>query len=439
MLTLQLGQCGNQLGAALFQKLADETPTGDGGASESTFFRVSGHPSDCSLVDESAAALTARAVLVDMEPKVVQQCVRGRRGARWRYDGANTFMQQSGSGNNWAFGYAAHGAQHEAALLDLVQALTLAAPSAQELERCDLHRGFFTLQSVAGGTGSGLGSFLTELLADHFPSARLLNAVVWPYASGEVIVQNYNTVLTMARLAAAAHGVFVLQNDAASAMCQQLLRIARPSFREINDVLATHLASALLPVASCEPVREICQELCQHPGYKLLDIKTIPQMPHRSKEFSTHTWTGILKHLHQMQVANAPLEEGIDWDVSLATAEGRARNTAVASVLLLRGKDASAADVAAFRQPQMYAQWNPRPFCWHASTTPFNAYEKTATLVSNSKAAVLTLASTADKAFQMFAHGAYLHQYRRYGVDEAFFQQAFLEIDQVVQNYKALR
>lgn len=170
-----------------------------------------------------------------------------------------------------------------------------------------------------------------------------------------------------------------------------------------------------------------------------------------------------------MQVANAPLEEGIDWDVSLSTLEGRARNTAVASVLLLRGKDASIADVSAFHQPQMYAQWNPRPFISYTSQKPFNAYEKTATLVrcgpvcrapleqvrvltlsdspdycisrycSNSKAAIPTLASTADKAFQMFSHGAYLHQYRRYGVDEAFFQQAFLEIDQVVQNYQSLR
>lgn len=145
------------------------------------------------------------------------------------------------------------------------------------MERCDLHKGFLTLQSVAGGTGSGLGSFLTEQLADHYPSSYLLNTVVWPYQSGEVIVQNYNAMLTMASLSAVSHGILVLQNDSANAICQKLLRIKSPSFHEMNSVLATHLASAFLPVESREllnglhePISEIVQELCQHPVWRLV-------------------------------------------------------------------------------------------------------------------------------------------------------------------------
>lgn len=131
-------------------------------------------------------------------------------------------------------------------------------------------RGFLTLQSAAGGTGSGLGSLLSEVLADEFGASARLNAVVWPHQSGEVIVQNYNAVLTMASLVDAAHGVFLLQNDAASAACQRLLRIAHPSFTEMNDVLATHLAAALLPVHRDDggaefPFGVICRDLCAHP------------------------------------------------------------------------------------------------------------------------------------------------------------------------------
>lgn len=117
-----------------------------------------------------------------------------------------------------------------------------------------------------------MGSFLTEQLADHYPTPYLFNAAVWPYASGEVIVQNYNAVLTMASLSRVSHGLIVLQNDVASAMCEKLLRIPRPSFDALNGVLATHLASALLPVEARdrpsgfhEPITEICQELCSHP------------------------------------------------------------------------------------------------------------------------------------------------------------------------------
>lgn len=131
-------------------------------------------------------------------------------------------------------------------------------------------RGFLTLQSAAGGTGSGLGSLLSELIADEFGSAARLNAVVWPHQTGEVIVQNYNAVLTTASLVDAAHGVLLLQNDVASAACQRLLRIAHPSFDAMNEVLATHLAAALLPVdakasRSEFPFGAICQQLCAHP------------------------------------------------------------------------------------------------------------------------------------------------------------------------------
>ncbi|GLD92437.1 hypothetical protein PINS_up000970 [Pythium insidiosum] len=195
----------------------------------------------------------------------------------------------------------------------------------------------------------------------------------------------------------------------------------------MNRVLATHLASALLPLEGTRDVTgALCEQLCSHPGFKLLDIKTIPQMPQRSKEFSTHTWTGLLKHLHQMQVANSPLEEGIDWSVSLQTPSGRAWNRAVASALMLRGVDADKADATAFHRREMYTSWSVRPMEVYRTRKTFNHYDKTATLISNSKALLPTLMSTVDKAHDMFTHNAYIHQYQRHGVDKTFFQEAFL-------------
>ncbi|ETK74003.1 hypothetical protein, variant 3 [Phytophthora nicotianae CJ01A1] len=436
MLALQVGQCGNQLGRALFDKLAEEEDAAS--LSDSVFFRS---PEDfCN--HRSVNTRRARAVLIDMEPKVIQQCYKPlnnrKATAAWEYDPKNSFTRQSGSGNNWASGYRTQGTQVETELLDLLQS---------EAERCDLLKGFLTLQSAAGGTGSGLGTFLTEKLADFYPSTSLLNAVVWPYQSGEVIVQNYNAMLTMASLADVAHGIFMLQNDAANLICQKLLRIPHPSFDAMNGVLAAHLASSFLAVddgSACrsgrtlDPLREICERLCQHPAYKLLDIKMVPLMPHRSKKFSTHSWTGIVKHLHQMQVANAASEEGIDWDISLTTDHGRTLNRSVGSMLILRGKNSIQADPLTFSDPRMYAPWNSDPFRCYSSNSNFSAYDKTGTLISNSKAMLQTLAITMDKAYDMFSHGAYLHQYERFGVDRDFFQEAFLRIDQITQNYSSL-
>jgi tubulin delta len=50
---------------------------------------------------------------------------------------------------------------------------------------------------------------------------------VWPYESGEVIVQNYNTLLTLATLLDAADGVVIVQNEALHDAAKTLLHIAR--------------------------------------------------------------------------------------------------------------------------------------------------------------------------------------------------------------------
>ena len=60
--------------------------------------------------------------------------------------------------------------------------------------------GFLCLMSLAGGTGSGLGTYVTEMLRDIYPKAFLINEVVAPYQSGEVILQSYNALLTLAHL-----------------------------------------------------------------------------------------------------------------------------------------------------------------------------------------------------------------------------------------------
>jgi len=52
------------------------------------------------------------------------------------------------------------------------------------------------------------------------------------------------------------------------------------------------------------------EHLVPCPEYKLLTIKNIPQMSETAKDFSTYQWHGLLKHLRQMLIANAAMEEG---------------------------------------------------------------------------------------------------------------------------------
>lgn len=52
------------------------------------------------------------------------------------------------------------------------------------------------------------------------------------------------------------------------------------------------------------------ESLVPHPEFKMLGLRNIPQMSENSLAYSTFTWPGLIKHLRQMLIANAKMEEG---------------------------------------------------------------------------------------------------------------------------------
>lgn len=144
----------------------------------------------------------------------------------------------------------------------------------REVERCDRLSGLMAVMSVAGGTGSGVGTYLTQRLRDAYPRSFILNHLTWPYTTGEVcrrrvlllllfqplerrkpcfffvfqvIVQNYNSVLTLAHLYQLSDAILVHENDTVHKICAQLLHIKHISFTDINRVVAQQLAGILQP------------------------------------------------------------------------------------------------------------------------------------------------------------------------------------------------
>ncbi|CAM9163884.1 unnamed protein product, partial [Chrysoparadoxa australica] len=238
-ITLQVGQCGNQLGHALFTKLQDMDMDP---LSHNVFFRKAATSSgDIDL---------ARAVLLDTEPRAVGNMIeKSKKGHTWRYSSKSRCCPgNAGAGNNWAHGYCTYGPASKESMLDAVR---------REVEQCDWLEGFQVLHSTAGGTGSGLGAYLTEQVVDEFAGAAVLNAVVCPYTNGEVIVQSYNTIFTLSRLAAAADGVLCIENDTAAKAAAFLAGVERPSLHDLNDIIGVHLAGALCPAYSDAPSRYV--------------------------------------------------------------------------------------------------------------------------------------------------------------------------------------
>ena len=109
-------------------------------------------------------------------------------------------------------------------------------------------QGFMLMHSIAGGTGSGLGSFLLERLNDKFPKKLIQTYSVFPNAQeGDVVVQPYNALLTLKRLTNHADSVVVLDNGALTRISADRLHVQTPSFDQTNQLVT----SSVLHLRAC--------------------------------------------------------------------------------------------------------------------------------------------------------------------------------------------
>ena len=136
------------------------------------------------------------AVFVDSEPKVVQNL-------RCPPRDSNIIFEQSGRGNNWAFGF-----KESEKLCDL----TLEAVR-QEVERRPSVVGFNMVHGLSGGTGSGLGSRVIAQLREEYPKLFLLTTSVGGSNFGDTCLQPYNTLLTLKALQDNADAICFYSND----------------------------------------------------------------------------------------------------------------------------------------------------------------------------------------------------------------------------------
>nr|KAF6297260.1 tubulin delta 1 [Myotis myotis] len=420
IVTVQLGQCGNQIGFEVFDALFSDSHCPQGLCSKRENEAYQASCKERFFSEEEHGVPIARAVLVDMEPKVINQTLsKAAQSGRWKYGQHSCFCQKQGSGNNWAYGYSVHGPRHEESIMNLIQ---------KEVEKCDSLSGFFIIMSMAGGTGSGLGAFITRNLQDQYSNSLKMNHIIWPYGTGEVIVQNYNSILTLSHLYRSSDALLVHENDALHKICAKLMNIKQISFRDINQVLAHQLGSVFQPTYSEEgsshyrrnPLGDLLENLVPHPEFKML-------------------------------ISNAKMEEGIDWQVrpplSGAPTLGKMSanknlhfNTSLANLVILRGKEVHSADLGGFKDPALYTSWlePDNAFNMWKTQRAFNKYEKSAALVSNSQFLVKPLDMIVGKAWNMFASKAYIHQYTKFGIEEEDFLDSFTLLEQVVASYRNL-
>lgn len=172
-----------------------------------------------------------RAVLLDLEPRVINTIMGSAYSKLYNPENVYLSKHGGGAGNNWASGYS-QGDKLQEEVFDIID---------READGSDSLEGFILCHSIAGGTGSGMGSFIMERLADRYPKKLIQTFSVFPNQDeiSDVVVQPYNSMLTLRRLTSAADSVVVLDNTALNRIACDRLHIQNPSFSQINNLVST--------------------------------------------------------------------------------------------------------------------------------------------------------------------------------------------------------
>ncbi|KAH7107781.1 tubulin gamma chain [Auriculariales sp. MPI-PUGE-AT-0066] len=234
IVTVSLGQCGNQMSSVFWQRLCAEHGISKEGILEE-WATEGGDRKDVFFYQADDEHYIPRAILIDLEPRVIGNILASPYANLYNPENIYLSKDGGGAGNNWAAGYGIGERIYEE-VMEMIE---------REAEGSDSLEGFMVMHSIAGGTGSGLGSYILERINDKFPKKLIQTYSVFPNMSvADVVVQPYNSLLTLKRLTNHADSVVVLDNGALTRIITDRLHVQNPSFDQTNQLVATVMAAS---------------------------------------------------------------------------------------------------------------------------------------------------------------------------------------------------
>lgn len=234
IITIQTGQCGNQIGMEFWNKLCEEHAIdADGLVNE---IALNGDDrKDVFFYESDDNHYIPRAVLVDLEEKVLNRIKNSK--YKKLYNPENFFIGNdgAGAGNLWSEGFY-NGDKYRESIETILD---------READGSDSLEGFILTHSLNGGTGSGMGSYILEQLNDRYPKKLIQTYTVFPDNKlYDVNVSPYNSVLTLKRLILNSDSVIVIDNTALNNVATNKLKIKSPTMDQLNSLISTVMSSS---------------------------------------------------------------------------------------------------------------------------------------------------------------------------------------------------
>jgi len=436
---VQVGQCGNQVGMAVWAALAKEhqlniekgmryqkpdpatkVKDDDGDGIPDCLEKI-----DVYFRGTSEERLTTkwvpRAVLVDLEPGTMDVIKGAALGSAFKPD--NLCFGNNGAGNNWAKGHYTEGAELVESVLDRVRL---------EIEQCDAAQGFQIFHSLGGGTGSGMGTLLLLKIRDAYPDRITCTYSVYPSPKvSDTVVEPYNAVLSSHQLLENSDETFIIDNEALYNINYNILKNQQPTYEELNNLIAQSTCgitcSLRFPGKLNGDLRKLGVNLVPFPR---LHFFLVSQAPLLSKKSSSMTSLNIRELTTQAYSArnffsNVRPEDG-KYMAGSFTFRG-ALSTQEVDETMEKLNQKNADD---------FVEWIPNNLKNQIITAPPTGSCMSATYVANTTALKGIFQRLATQFGAMYRRKAFLHWYKGEGMDEMEFQEADKNVRDLITEYQ---
>ncbi|AFP65274.1 tubulin alpha-1 chain (nucleomorph) [Chroomonas mesostigmatica CCMP1168] len=430
VISLHIGQAGIQVGNACWELYCLEHGINYDGSIIYDNKKNSGDDAfDTFFSETGTGKRVPRCVFLDLEPGVIDEV----RNSKYRhlYHPEQLISGKEDAANNYSRGHYTVGKEIVDVVLEKIRKLT---------DSCSGLQGFLIFNSVGGGTGSGLGSLLLERLSVDYGKKSKLGFTVYPSPQvSTAVVEPYNSVLATHSLLEHTDVVVVLDNEAIYEICQKSLNIERPTYTNLNRLIAQVISSITASLrfdgALNVDITEFQTNLVPYPRIHFMLSSYAPVI---SSEKAYH------EQLKVSEITNSAFEP----NSMMAKCDPR-HGKYMACCLMYRGdvapKDVNGA-VAAIKTKRaiQFVDWCPTGFkCginYQAPTVvpggDLAKVERAVCMISNSTAISEVFSRINRKFDLMYSKRAFVHWYVGEGMEEGEFNEAREDLAALEKDYE---